>query len=73
MADKKFFKCVFTVTVLCECEPIAPDTTLADIEYEITDGDCTGNVEYESVTELTMEQMTVELEKIGSDTDFFGN
>jgi hypothetical protein len=45
---------------------------LGDIEYEIMEGECVGDVEYAEVQEITYEEAKVECEKIGAEIEFFG-
>lgn len=60
----------FTVTVLSG-RPLPTDITLADVAYEITLGDCSGQVERND-EELTGPQMAAALIAQGSDPEFLG-
>jgi hypothetical protein len=69
---KKFFKTVWMVTVLSEDRPTAPDLSLADLAYEIDEGECVGQCGIIRVRELTEREVRTELVKMGSDPSFFG-
>jgi len=63
-----YYKTRIVVTVLSD-SPYDPDN-LYDLAYDITDGDCSGNVEIESSEELSREEMAKALEAQGSDPEF---
>jgi len=44
-SERKFYKNVFTVEVLSE-KPLPGHIGLCDIEYMITDGDCSGDIKW---------------------------
>lgn len=64
------YRTTFTVTVLSR-GPLPADINLADVAYEITLGDCSGQVERTDV-EITGPQMAAELVAQGSDPEFLG-
>ena len=68
--SKKFYKSTITVTVLSE-EPISPDASLADIAYNFTEGDNSGEWELTNVEELDGKQAAAALIAQGSDPEFF--
>lgn len=69
--DRKFFKTTITITVLSEDEPISPDSSLDDVIYEITEGNCSGDYEVSDVQELSPEETAKALIEQGSDPSFF--
>lgn len=70
MAERKFYKTVYKIEVLSE-EPMGYCESLSNIEYEITEGQCSGIFTEEEIIELTPQEMVVELESQGSDPEFF--
>jgi hypothetical protein len=70
MTKRKFYRQVFTVEVLSE-EPIGPDIDLADLAYEIREGDCSGRVNLTKVDLLNGKQVAKALLKQASDPEFF--
>jgi len=68
---RKFYKTIIQVEVLSEDNPIGDYVDLADLAYEITDGECSGNVEVKEKIELTGKQAADALENQGSDPSFF--
>jgi len=62
------YRTKITIEVLSE----GPFTTedLAEINYAITEGDCSGVVNVETSEELSREEMSKALEKQGSDPEF---
>lgn len=68
--DRTFWRTVLKVEVLSEDKPLT-DASLAEIEYAITDGDCSGVVRVESVKELSPKQAAKALVAQGSDPEFF--
>lgn len=68
---RTFHKTVITVTVLSE-RFYDPKFNLANVEYDITFGDCSGSWEVTSREEVDAETMARLLEAQGSDPAFFG-
>jgi hypothetical protein len=68
---REFYKTVFTVTVLSDVEP-SPDINLESINYQITVGDWSGQVEKGQPERLTPRQMAAALREQGSDPSFLG-
>lgn len=73
MTNRKFYNTVVRVEVISE-DQLSDDTLLdlAKLHYAITDGDCSGKVRVESVTELDGKQAAAALEDQASDPGFFG-
>jgi hypothetical protein len=71
-AQRKFFKTVFTVTVLSEGHPLSAHTELKVIEDAITEGDCVGEIELSSAYRLTRKEVVKELAELRSVPQFFG-
>ena len=69
MAKRTFYKTTVTVEVLHE-EPLNFET-LADLHYTITDGDCSGKYEVTDFVAMDGKSMAKELQKQGSDPEFF--
>lgn len=65
----KFFKTIITIEILSERKYNSTDLTR--INYDITDGDCSGKVEISSYQELTPKEAAKELLAQGSDPEFF--
>jgi hypothetical protein len=57
---------------LSEDTPIDGDVTLAQLDYLINDGDCSGLIHEPVVVELSAEEVAKELIAQGSDPEFFG-
>lgn len=68
---RKFYKTVYTIVVLSEDKPIADDITLTDLEYLITSGPCSGQVEVTEVVEVDGPTMRELLHEQGSSAEFF--
>lgn len=68
----KYFKTVYTVTVLSEDEPLGP-VDLSVIDHQITDGECIGQTEETSVEELSSDEMRDALIEVGNDGSFFSS
>lgn len=68
---RTFHKTVITVTVLSE-RFYDPKFNLANVEYDITFGDCSGSWEVTSREEVDAETIAYLLEEQGSDPAFFG-
>jgi hypothetical protein len=66
----KYYKTTIKIEVLSEDKPV-DDLDLYSIEYAITEGDCSGDIEFTEVKELTPKECAEELEKQGSDSSFF--
>lgn len=69
MAREKFYKYVYQVVVLSE-EPRHFDN-LSEIDYQIKDGDCVGEVSLKEAKELTGPEMAEALSDVGSEPEFF--
>lgn len=69
MTKRKFYKTVVQVTVLSE-GPLE-NCGLEEIDYAITNGDCSGHVEEVSSTELNGKQAADALAQQASDPGFF--
>jgi hypothetical protein len=65
----KFYRQLFEVEVLSEGEPLN-NVSLQDIDYEITDGHCSGIVKETVREEVTPERMAQLLKAQGSDPEF---
>lgn len=70
MTNRKFYKTIFQVEVLSE-EPIK-ELSLSDLDYEITEGDCSGRVSTLSENTINGACAANELLAQGSDPSFFG-
>jgi len=68
----KFYRTMLEVEILTDREIDFGVWSLADIGYEITDGDSSGQYEVKSVEELTPKQMAKALMDQQSDPGFFG-
>jgi hypothetical protein len=64
----KLYKTVYTIEVLSD-EPLG-EVSLADIQYEITEGHCSGVFREKSCDELTEYEMARALIRQGSDPTF---
>ena len=69
MTKRKFYKTIVEVEVLSE-EPFA-DEDLATVQYEITEGHCSGVVNNKGSKALNGKQVANALIKQGSDPEFF--
>lgn len=67
-----FHKTTISVTVLTDLEEPYDPKSLADVAYDILDGDWTGNWRIEEHAALTPAQMAEECHKVGTDPEFFG-
>lgn len=65
-----FYKTTITVTILSDGPYEAPDG-LNDVDYDITDGDCSGDWKVLSTEELTKEEMIEACNAMGTDPAFF--
>ena len=71
MAKKKIYKSVLRVEILSE-EPYPESVNLDTVSYDITDGHCSGMLEWESHNaELVGEEGAKALMNQGSDPEFF--
>ena len=70
MKQRKFYRTRITVEVLSE-NILSSDMSLADIDYAITDGDCSGEVTWGDPEELDADQMAAALIAQNSDPGFF--
>ena len=73
MAKKKIYRSVITVEVLSD-RPVddAFLTNLSSVNYEITSGDCSGQVQVKSMNEeLTGHEAVKAVQNQGSSPDFF--
>jgi hypothetical protein len=69
--DKRYYKTTVVVTVLSEYEPPVWND-LADLNYLITDGHCSGMVATTDEIEVSAKQMAQLLINQNSDPEFFG-
>jgi len=69
-SKRQFHKTIIKVTVLSE-EPY-DNTDVDQLAHDITDGDCSGEVQIVSSKVLTGRQAAKALQTQGSDPDFFG-
>jgi len=70
MKNRKFYKTVIQVEILSE-EPYSSPTTLDQIHYDITFGDCSGYLSLLTSQELSRKDFIEEVFKQGSDPGFF--
>jgi hypothetical protein len=68
---RKFFKTVYQIEVLSEDNPLPDELTLAQIEYEITEGHCSGSISIIETWPLTAKEAAEALMAQGSDPEFF--
>ena len=69
MSSRKFYRTVIQVEVLSE-GPLT-STSLSDVAYAITDGDCSGKVEVQQIQEINGKRMAALLAGQSSDPGFF--
>jgi len=68
---KKIYKSVLRVEILSE-EPLNDCLSLSDIDYETTEGHCSGHLDWESHNaEVVGKEAVNEMHKHGSDPEFF--
>ena len=68
---KKIYKSVLRVEILSE-EPLDDCMSLTDIDYETTEGYCSGHLDWESHNaEVIGREAVNEMQKHGSDVEFF--
>jgi len=72
MSENKFYRTVLEVEILTDRDVDFGAWTLADIGYEITEGDSSGEWEVKQHEELTPVEMAKALMEQGSDPGFFG-
>ena len=70
MTKRKFFKTVFTLEILSE-KPIPSDISLGELNYGITEGECSGELNQTEVKELNGKEIATALIAQGSDPEFF--
>ena len=70
MTDRKFYKSVFTLTVLSE-EPLSGNEGMQTLTDFIFNGDGSGEIECKSITEVNGKDMAKLLRGQGSDPEFF--
>ena len=71
MSERKFYKTLVEVEILSEDNPVGNDLTLGDIQYEITQGHCSGVIRTKEETEVPAQDMVKLLQAQGSDPEFF--
>jgi hypothetical protein len=69
ISKRKFYKTIITIEVLSE-EPYNPDS-VQEIDYDITDGDCSGKFDVVESIEVDAPTMAALLKSQGSDPEFF--
>jgi hypothetical protein len=67
---KKFFKTTITIEIISDRKYNSVD--LEQINYDITEGDCSGVVNVQNYQELTPEETAKALIAQGSDPEFLG-
>ena len=67
----KYFKTKVTIEILSEENAVGDGLTLDEINYEITQGHCSGKITTEEQTEVTSKEMAKLLQGQGSDPEFF--
>lgn len=72
MKTKKLYKSVLKVEVLSE-EPMGEcSISLSDLDYQITEGECSGKIEWESIdAEVVGAEAVKECDEHGTDPSFF--
>ncbi len=70
VSKRKFFRRVITIEVLSE-EEVNETTSLSQLEYAMTDGDCSINIEWGKSQIVDAKKMAKLLIKQGSDPSFF--
>ena len=70
MAERKFYETMIVVKVLSEDEPI-DSSDLANVAYQITEGDYSGVVASSKSEQLTAKEAAEALIAQGSDPEFF--
>lgn len=70
-SPRKFYKTVVTIEILSE-ESLREGVSLADIQYLITDGPCSGKVTVSARQELNSAEIVKELQDQASEPEFFG-
>lgn len=68
---RKFFKTIVQIEILSEDEPYPDGKSLQDINYDITDGHCSGVVKTIKSEQLTGADAAEALLSQGSDPYFF--
>ena len=72
MSKRKFYKNVITIIVLSEGAPISDEATLAQIEYEFTEGEFSAGPLTIDAVEVSGQEAADILCDQGSQPDFFG-
>jgi len=70
MTERKFYKTIIQVEILSE-EALPSGLSLTDIDFIISEGDCSGQLQTISEEVLDGKQAAQALLKQGSDPDFF--
>jgi len=70
ISGRKFYRRVITIEVLSE-EEVDETISLSQLEYAITDGDCSGNIKWGESQIVDGKKMAKLLIKQGSDPEFF--
>ena len=68
---RKFFRTLISVEVLSEDAPISDETSLEEISYLISEGDCSGALEIVGRESLSGSEAAQALISQGSDPEFF--
>ena len=68
--ERKFYKTIFTITVLSE-DPLKEIETLGELNYEITMGSCSGHINQDLSQTIDGPTAARLLEEQGSDPEFF--
>jgi hypothetical protein len=68
---RKFYKTVYTFTVLTEDNPVPDNMDLEDVLYECQDGGWSGDITSVSIDELSSAQMAKALLEQHSSPEFF--
>lgn len=70
MSDREFYRTTYKIVVLSE-HPVKDFLSLESIAYEITEGDCSGQLTTESAETLDGPSMATALINQGSEPEFF--
>jgi hypothetical protein len=71
MRELKYYRTLIQIEILSENNPIGDGLNLSEIDYDITEGDCSGEITTLSQEEVTSKQMAELLIAQGSDPSFF--
>ncbi len=69
-SKRTFYRTVYTIEVLSE-EPMNPDLDLADIDFAISEGECSGEVSMGPSEPIDAATVAKALAAQGSDAEFF--